>query len=125
MTDNGLDIGAVLEKLMSSGEAAQLIEKLKANAENTADEPVDKVEPKAEWDSAQLEANLPQVVSAIAPLLENGSFSKANGKGSVQSRNALLTALRPYLNENRRGMIDKIMTLTRLTGIMDMLPRTK
>lgn len=128
MAENEMDLGAVLEKLLSNGDAAQMIEKLKASVENIGAIPETESKnelPTSPIDTSQLAEKLPQMVSAIAPLMEKGSFSKVGEKASVGNRNALLSALRPYLKTERREMIDKIMTLSRLTGIMDMLPRDK
>lgn len=130
-----MDLTGILEKLMSSNDTAQLIEKLKASVENTEAAPPDssKTEEKKEQiqltetfpDAAQITEKLPQVMAALSPLMENGSIGKTSHKGSVECRNNLLVALRPYLNDGRRGMIDKIMALSKFTGIMDMLPRNK
>ena len=133
MDTGNLDLAGIIGKLMQSEESVAIIDRLKSSVENKGDPQTDleqtSVQSKrseikeASNDIDGLAEKLPQVMSALAPLMENGTFGKITKNSSQNRRNDLLTALRPYLNEGRRDMIDKIMTLSRLTGMMDMLPR--
>lgn len=133
MDTEGFDLAGIIGKLMENGDAAEMIEKLKASVENNDVKQADRVENTAKSeessavssiiDSEQLAEKLPQVISAIAPLMEQGTFAQAKRSESSGHRNDLLRALRPYLNDGRRGMIDKIMTLSRFTGVIDLIGR--
>ena len=57
--------------------------------------------------------------------MENGTLGKKNQNRTSEQRNNLLTALKPYLSEGRRGMIDNIMTISKFSGLMDLIPRDK
>jgi len=133
MDTEGFDLAGIIGKLMENGDAAEMVERLKASVENNGVKQADRVENTAKSeessavssiiDSEQLAEKLPQVMSAIAPLIEQGTFAQAKRSESSGRRNDLLRALRPYLNDGRRGMIDKIMTLSRFTGVIDLIGR--
>lgn len=133
MDTDSLDLASIIGKLIESGEAAELIGRLKANAENgeaqqggTAENNTNNEESPAvssAIDSKQLAEKLPQVMSALAPFMEKGAFKSRGDESTQKRRNDLLLALRPYLSDGRRDMIDRIMTLSRFTGIMDLLQR--
>ena len=137
-----MDLSAVIKKLMESDEASEMIAKLKASVENSPSSEDKKAEigeilPVSEertaenvsgsekQSSAELFDKLPQVMAALAPLMENGTLGKKNQNRTSEQRNNLLTALKPYLNEGRRGMIDNIMTISKFSGLMDLIPRDK
>ncbi|MCQ2455933.1 MAG: hypothetical protein MJ096_01105 [Clostridia bacterium] len=48
------------------------------------------------------------------------SVSTSSG---TENRNRLLLALKPYMSENRRGMIDAVTSLSKITGLLDFLPK--
>ena len=135
MAEGELDLSAVVSKLMNDKNVAELIENIKSNAENVKndvgnDEGLKTGGPVqgSEFDNvgnvmpADILEKLPQVMSAIAPLMKSGTLKGRGQTAETDTRNKLLVALKPYLNESRCGMIDSIMALSKLTGIMDILP---
>ncbi len=69
--------------------------------------------------SPDMLSKLPQMMSALAPLLSGGekkSNSTAGDDGEKRKR--LLAALRPYLSGARRDAVDSIMKVTEMTDIM-------
>lgn len=62
--------------------------------------------------------------SAAPSLAPSGKESGENARRNDARRNekqrkALLTSLRPYLNERRRGIVDNMMKLEGLTGLLE------
>ena len=127
MANEEMDIASVIGKLMNDPSTSDMVRMLKKLLEGTQSE--SEAEPEhlsvtegssqPQTASADLE-KMSEVISALSPLTD--SVKKAGG-GEIEQRNRLLAALKPYLNSNRQDMIEKIMSLSRLTGIMDILPK--
>lgn len=73
----------------------------------------------------EMMAKLPQMMSALAPLV--GSAKKADSdkkeegrtnSADSEKRKKLLMALRPYLSENRRDAVDGILKMTEMTDLL-------
>ncbi|MBQ4043886.1 MAG: hypothetical protein IJD06_07820 [Clostridia bacterium] len=73
----------------------------------------------------EMMAKLPQMMSALAPLV--GSAKKADSEkkeegrtnaADSEKRKKLLMALRPYLSENRRDAVDGILKMTEMTDLL-------
>lgn len=65
---------------------------------------------------------VPELMSALS------SMMKGDDKGvsrSTENRNRLLSALKPYVGDSRREMIDKIMSLSKITGMLDLISGEK
>lgn len=132
MAEGELDLSAVLSRLMSDKNVTEIIEKLKTNVENQGVTQENTSEPERKNDnqsvsegtglSPDIIEKLPEVMSVIAPLMKNGTLKGVKNNSETEKRNRLLAALKPYMNESRCGMIDSIMTLSKLTGIMDIFP---
>ncbi len=73
-------------------------------------EPTDTEEAADPAPQPQASANL----SALLPMLSGSGVGSAPKKTRPDHRTALLLALRPYLNDGRREMIDAIVNLSRL-----------
>lgn len=136
MAEGELDFSAVLSKLMNDKNVAELIGNIKANAENGESTPSKSAEATVKAPSERSETGggsiapslmekLPEVMAVLGPLIKNESLNGGKNGTDVEKRNCLLLALKPYLNESRRDMIDSIMTLSRLTSLVDLLPRGK
>ena len=65
---------------------------------------------------------LPGMMAALAPLVRQGeSGAKPGGKpeaSEAEKRKKLLAALRPYLNDSRRGALDSILQMTEMTELL-------
>ena len=76
-------------------------------------------------------AKMPQMLSAIAPMLQNSSsqptaavpaaLPAAVNTSEQAKRNALLLALKPYLSHERAEAVDHIIRLTGLIELFSML----
>lgn len=73
--------------------------------------------------NAQLVERLPEVISALSPLIKQSE--RAPSGNAPSRRNELLRALKPYLSDSRRQLVDKIMQLSRVGELMDMLPHDR
>lgn len=68
-------------------------------------------------------ARLPQMMSALSPLLSGGKEGKkedgpSGDKGDAEKRKRLLAALKPYLSSSRRDAVDSILKVTEMTDLM-------
>ena len=132
------DFSKVLQQLMEKPEISNLIASLKSGAqsapgdaipaavtEETADHPDNKNGGSAEG----LQQSLPAVMSMLSGIGAAGQNTdkKSDGGESAQEaekpavgdaqRKALLRALRPYLNDKRRNVIDSMLQLEDLTKL--------
>ena len=155
MEGEGMDLGAMMSRIMENPEFASLVASLRtgtANAstdsgvpdaaevisEETSDSnSIQKIRRAASTDESTNKGNdinvsddlsdefnserLREMVSAIAPLIKN-SGKRISGREDVERRNRLLSALKPYLNQNKQEMIDRIMAISRITGLLDIMP---
>ena len=70
---------------------------------------------------------LPQIMEALRPLVQGakGSADGAQSAADAEKRKKLLSALRPYLNEKRRGAVDQILRVTEVTDLLGGLEAQK
>ena len=94
-----MDIGEMMEKIMNDPAFGDLVKNVKSGA------------------NAPSEESAPQAGDRLAELL-----SAAPVPHGVERRNALLRALKPYLTDSRRELIDVLTSVSKITGIMDLLP---
>lgn len=73
----------------------------------------------------EMMAKLPQMMSALAPLLSGMQGEKKESGGAEKSsasdaekRKKLLAALKPYLSSSRRDAVDSIMKVTEMTDLI-------
>lgn len=69
---------------------------------------------------------LPQMMSALAPLVGGAGKEKPSGGGTKEGhegekRKRLLAALRPYLSDGRRDAVDQILKVTEMTDLLGTL----
>ena len=68
---------------------------------------------------------LPQMMSALAPLVGGkGEGESSGGKKELnegEKRKRLLSALRPYLSDNRRDALDQVLKVTEMTDLLGTL----
>ena len=98
---------------------SEMIEKLRENPEivsNVASALGLGSIPPPDREESQSAAQLPQMLSAIAPLVTQGS-----GAGHDDQRLALLLALRPYLNHERQEIIDYIIKFSKIGDLLKKL----
>ena len=74
----------------------------------------------------EMMAKLPQMMSALSPLLSGGKGGGEGRKedgpggstGDAEKRKRLLAALKPYLSSSRRDAVDSILKVTEMTDLM-------
>ncbi len=78
--------------------------------------------------SPEMLAKLPQMMSAMAPLLSGMQGKGDGGKdgggkkdGDAERRKRLLAALKPYLSSQRKDAIDSILKVTEMTDLLGRL----
>lgn len=69
---------------------------------------------------------LPQMMSALAPLMGGAGKEKSSGGSAKdghegEKRKRLLAALRPYLSDGRRDAVDQILKVTEMTDLLGTL----
>lgn len=69
---------------------------------------------------------LPQMMSALAPLVGGAGKEKSSGGSGKEGhegekRKRLLAALRPYLSDGRRDAVDQILKVTEMTDLLGTL----
>jgi hypothetical protein len=68
---------------------------------------------------------LPQMMSALAPLVGGKGEEKSSGgkkePNEGEKRKRLLSALRPYLSDNRREALDQVLKVTEMTDLLGTL----
>lgn len=118
MENSELDLKAVISALMNDDKIAESVKQLKATLSESSEK-----DEKPSSDSTDNKGNngIPDLstLTKILSISEKGSGDK---NSEIEKRNRLLAALKPYLRESRRDMIDKVMSLSNLTGLIDLLP---
>ncbi len=123
------ELSEVIGQLMNSKEARELIDKLKTSSEADGKPAADaaaqgSTSPSVAAADSSLAEQLPAVLSALSPII-NSSKPAAAPHGGTAARNALLAALRPYLSDSRRALVERIMQLSRITDLAELLPRDR
>ena len=132
-----LDLGAMMSKIMSDPNFAELMKNMKSSSgasetaastnvseENKAENNTDteKISTESSGAGGTVSADkISELVETISPLIKNTS----SHSGETERRNRLLAALKPYVNENRREVIDTVMSLSKITNILDIMPKGK
>ncbi len=128
------DLSQLVGKIMSSPGFGELVNELKQSGVGSANgQPDDKVSGSPPT-TEELSAKLPSILSALGSTgtpsksIDSGTIDKAmNALRKMDSGNCekLLCALKPYLNRERGDVIDKavsVMKITDLLGAMGDIP---
>ena len=126
MEKAGGDLGEMVGKLMSDPQVASLVKRLKEDnasesgrvgeEDGSAPQPVADGESASEGEgAAPREEALSGLMQTLGPILGQA----AKGSRDTENRNRLLNALKPYVNKERRDVIDKVTSISSLTGILD------
>ena len=114
------ELSSVLASLMSDSRVADTVKQLKESLSETKLSEEPKAVPVSQNTENLTKTESFPDIGALTKLL---SVPEKNNKGTdneTEKRNRLLSALKPYLSENRQDVIDKIMSLSSLTGLMDL-----
>lgn len=91
-----MELEEMMKNIMSDPAFSDLVRKMKSDGGGS--EPEEKEAPKPE-------------------------AAQAHTSREIENRNRLLLALKPYMSGNRRGMIDAVTSLSKITGLLDFLPK--
>ena len=108
----GEELGELVKKLMTDPQVAEIVRNLR---ESGAADEAKKAAGAALTEQA---AQTGGIGDALAPLL--GTLTGATPTGTeTENRNRLLAALKPYLSPERREIIDRVTSLTKITSLLD------
>ncbi len=106
------ELGELVKKLMNDPQVAEIVKSLKESG--AAEEAKEAAEAALNSSSAQTG----NIGDALAPLL--GTLGGAvPTSAETENRNRLLAALKPYLSPERREIVDRVSSLTRITSLFD------
>jgi len=125
------DISSIIEQIIKNPEFSNLVSGLKGGGENKSTEETTK----------DMLARLPEVLSMVSPMISNEAGTdtdqKTNNKPSEATQASisttlpkkydkakaekLLYALKPYMNTERCGIIDKCVSVMQLTDVVGVL----
>ena len=112
MTDN-----KDIRELMGNGDLSAMIERLKEHPEIVSTVAsalgLGTAAPSSETSNSTSPPPIPDMLSAIAPLM-----SKKDTDPHKDDRMALLTALKPYLSQERRQIVDYIIQFSKIGDLM-------
>ena len=111
MDDAKGDLGGMLEKLMGDPQVMEIVKKLKeGDAGGDGKDPGG-----AQGADGEKAADAGSILDSLGPLLKTAGRASAG----TENRNRLLSALKPYVNGERRDMIDKVTSISKLTSLLD------
>jgi hypothetical protein len=125
---SGEELQGAVESILASPAFSQILGQLQGKS---AEE--EQKKPAVPAITPEMMQKLPQMMSALAPLVGGGGKSEktdGGGKGGDEGekRKKLLAALRPYLSDSRRGAVDQILKVTEMTDLLgtlgDMKPKS-
>ena len=122
---SGEELQGAVQSILSNPAFSQLLGQLqgKGDGEESKTPSVPTITP-------EMMQKLPQMMSALAPLVggggkESSSGGTGKGLGDGEKRKRLLAALRPYLSDSRRGAVDQILKVTEMTDLLGALGEKK
>ena len=129
---SGEELQNALNSILSNPEFGKMVEHIRGNSDGT-ETPQD-IPKNASQIPPDVLARIPQMMSALAPLVSGMSGGKkadpsekpgGSGTGEAEKRKKLLSALRPYLNQHRKDAVDNIMKVSDMTDLLGGLSKTK
>ena len=117
---SGEELQGAVESILSSPAFSQILGQLqgKSGEEEQKKPAVPAITP-------EMMQKLPQMMSALAPLVGGkGEEKSSGGKKELndgEKRKRLLSALRPYLSDNRRDALDQVLKVTEMTDLLGTL----
>ena len=124
---SGEELQGAIQNIMADPAFGQLLGQLQGKSPDAAEKPaMPAITP-------EMMQKLPQMMSALAPLVGGGGKSEKTDGGGIgrdegEKRKKLLAALRPYLSDSRRGAVDQILKVTEMTDLLgtlgDMKPKS-
>ncbi len=119
--DNKADLSAIIEKLMSDPSAVEMVQKLKQGTLSDSVETNSEKDDTAAPSKSENPPDTAKLLSSLTPLLNGLKGGADTDSPEIKRRNQLLCALKPYLSRERQEMIDMLTSLSRVSGIWDIL----
>ena len=117
---SGEELQGAVQSILSNPAFAQILGQLQGKGDGEVQNA-----PAVPAITPEMMQKLPQMMSALAPLMGGkGEGKPSGGKKEIndgEKRKRLLAALRPYLSDNRRGAVDQILKVTEMTDILGTL----
>lgn len=117
---SGEELQGAVQSILSNPAFAQILGQLQGKGDGE-----EQKAPAVPAITPEMMQKLPQMMSALAPLMGGkGEGKSSGGKKEIndgEKRKRLLAALRPYLSDNRRGAVDQILKVTEMTDILGTL----
>jgi len=98
--------------------------RLLAQMQGKTDVPAESEPPQIPAITPEMMAKLPQMMSALAPIVggsQSGGGEQSGGRSApndAERRKKLLAALKPYLSDHRREAVDGILKVTEMTELL-------
>ena len=121
-----MDLSALISSVLQNPEITGIISSMGMNDQKASDTSQN-TPPKDKEDSLsippEIMAKLPQMMSALSGIsgLSQKESSSPSPQGKDAQRSALLKALRPYLSERRRSVIDGMLSLGGVAKVLGTL----
>lgn len=118
---SGEELQGAIREVMESPAFAQILGQLQGDSSQK-----ESPKPAVPSITPEMMQKLPQMLSALAPLVGGGGGTGQSGgpeksENEGDKRKKLLSALRPYLSDNRRGAVDQILKVTEMTDLLGTL----
>ena len=117
---SGEELQGAVESILASPAFSQILGQLQGKS---AEE--DQKKPAVPAITPEMMQKLPQMMSALAPLVGGKGEEKSSGgkkePNEGEKRKRLLSALRPYLSDNRREALDQVLKVTEMTDLLGTL----
>lgn len=117
---SGEELQGAVESILASPAFSQILGQLQGKS---AEE--DQKKPAVPAITPEMMQKLPQMMSALAPLVGGKGDGKSEGGkkelNDGEKRKRLLSALRPYLSDNRRDALDQVLKVTEMTDLLGTL----
>ena len=124
-----MDLSALISSVLQNPEITGILSSMGMNSRKASDTPED-IPPKNSEGSIsippEIMAKLPQMMSALSGIsgISKKEESSPSPTGKDSQRSALLKALRPYLSERRRSVIDGMLGMESVAKVLGTLKDT-
>jgi len=120
------ELGQAVSSILADPAFGRLLSELRGEGGDAAASAAPVSAPAVPAVTPQMLEKLPQMMAALRPLVEGAE--KGQGKEAddeAARRRRLLSALRPYLSDKRRGAVDNILRITEMTDLLGNLDAAK
>ena len=118
---SGEELQGAVQSILSNPAFAQILGQLQGKGDGEVQNA-----PAVPAITPEMMQKLPQMMSALAPLVGGAGKEKSSGGSAKdghegEKRKRLLAALRPYLSDGRRDAVDQILKVTEMTDLLGTL----